>query len=102
MNLINLKCSNCNANLELDLDNIQAYCPYCGQKLLFDTDQIGSIITEKEKTKRTIERTKQQKQEYDYKIQKDKNDVKSVVMIWAFIFLAIILMFGFLALLGVK
>lgn len=54
MRLIKMDCDNCGAQLEIDLDHIQLFCPYCGQKLLMDGSNLSKIITEKEKTKRTI------------------------------------------------
>lgn len=54
-----MKCENCGATLDLDLDNLLAYCPYCGNKLLIDVSQLGQILTEREKTKREEQRTKQ-------------------------------------------
>lgn len=65
-----LNCNNCNAQLDLELDNMQAYCPFCGQKLLLDFDQVEQILAEKEKTKRAInrenEQTKRKKMEYEH------------------------------------
>ncbi len=60
MQLIKLRCNNCSAQLDIDLDNLQIYCPYCGQKLMIGFDQLGKVLAEKEKTKRTIEREEQQ------------------------------------------
>jgi DNA-directed RNA polymerase subunit RPC12/RpoP len=51
MNIIKMKCSHCGANLELDLDNLMAYCPYCGEKLLIDVGQLKDVLVEREKTK---------------------------------------------------
>jgi DNA-directed RNA polymerase subunit RPC12/RpoP len=49
MKLVKLTCDNCNGQLEIDLDHIQAYCPYCGQKLLIDSNNIDAIIAERDK-----------------------------------------------------
>ena len=40
MKLIKLTCSNCGAQLELDADRRQAFCTYCGEKLLLDDESI--------------------------------------------------------------
>ena len=40
MKLIRLNCSNCGAQLELDADRKQAFCTYCGAKLLLDDESI--------------------------------------------------------------
>ena len=51
-NQIELTCSKCGGSLNFDLDNMQSFCPYCGEKLLIDTSQLGMILSEKEETKR--------------------------------------------------
>lgn len=52
MQLIKLKCENCSSQLEIDLDNLKAFCPYCGQKLMISFEQMGDILKEKEISKR--------------------------------------------------
>ena len=84
MKLVELKCNNCAANLELDLDNLQAFCPYCGQKLLIDIDQLGVFLAERERTRRAVELEKQRnerkKMEYDYSIKKsDRNWLREIL-----------------------
>jgi len=73
MKFIKLSCK-CGAQLEVDIDNMQAYCPYCGRKLLFDIDQMEVVLAEKEKTKRAQEKTKRAQMEYEYKDKKDQRD----------------------------
>ena len=41
MKLINLKCSNCGAALEIDPERTQAFCSYCGAKLFIDDENIN-------------------------------------------------------------
>lgn len=71
--LMQMKCQNCGANLELDLDNLIAFCPYCGAKLLVDIDQLHQVLIAKEQTKQVIakEQTKQKVIEADNKIKYD-------------------------------
>ena len=40
MKLINMRCVNCGAELEIDAERKQAYCPYCGVQLLLDDESI--------------------------------------------------------------
>lgn len=44
----------CGASLEVDLDNMQMFCQYCGAKLAFDisSEDLVSVLKEKEETKR--------------------------------------------------
>ena len=49
---LKLSCTKCGADLTLDLDNIQAYCPYCGERILIDMPQLQKILSERERTKR--------------------------------------------------
>lgn len=85
MKLIDLKCKHCGANLKLDPDNIQAFCQYCGDKLLIDMDKLSEVLKEKEKTKQVIEKeqhlTKRKELNYNYKIEKDKSDLKTFLVI---------------------
>lgn len=60
MKFLKMKCNNCNAPLDVDLDRLQAYCPYCGQKLMMDFDQVALVLAEKERTRRTVEREEHQ------------------------------------------
>ena len=41
MKLINLRCSNCGADLQVDPDRKQVFCSYCGTKLLVDDETIN-------------------------------------------------------------
>lgn len=87
INIIHLKCQNCDANLELDMDHLIAFCPYCGQRLLIDIDNLSEILLEKEKTKREeikyntekdinynheMEETRRKEIEYDKEAEKTK------------------------------
>ena len=51
MDLVQLKCLDCGAQLNLDLENIQAFCPYCGAKLMIDSVTLAKLLSEREKTK---------------------------------------------------
>ena len=53
MRLIDLRCPNCGAVLRMDMDNMAAYCTYCGSRLFIETNDFGRVIAEKEQTKRT-------------------------------------------------
>ena len=51
MKMIKMTCTNCGAGLDIDIDNLIAFCPHCGQKLLFDMDQMEIILAARERTK---------------------------------------------------
>ena len=99
MNLIKLNCNSCNAQLELDLDNMQAYCPYCGNKLMFDVDQIGLMYAEREKTKRAeikeSETTKRKQMDYEYNSKAKKFEWKKSVIGAVFTLLLVVGFFAF-------
>lgn len=90
MNFIYLKCKHCGANLKLESDNIQAFCQYCGNKLLIDIDKLSEVLKEKEKTKQIIEKeqhiTKRKEINYNYKKDKEKRDFKDFMIIEGFCF----------------
>lgn len=85
MKFIDLKCKNCGADLKLDSENIQAFCQYCGSKLLIDMDKLSEVLKEKEKTKQVIEKeqhiTKRKEMDYNYKKNKEKGDFKQFIII---------------------
>ena len=84
MQLIKMKCNNCDAQLDVDLDNLQAYCPYCGQKLMMDFDQLAWVLAEKEKTKRAAEREAHQtvrtQMAYEHESREKEKDWKKKVI----------------------
>ena len=104
MRLVESICDNCGAQLDIDLDHLQAYCPFCGKKLMIDFDKLDKVLTEKEKTKRTVEqesqRTKRTQMAYEHESiqqahesdQKDKEwrkkalGVTAAVLLWFFLF----------------
>lgn len=45
MKLIHMRCPGCGSNLEIDLDGKQAFCQFCGAKLLID-DEVQRIEIE--------------------------------------------------------
>lgn len=47
-----MNCPACGAGLELDIDNLISFCPYCGGKLLVDPVAFKDVLVEKERTKR--------------------------------------------------
>lgn len=102
MRLVSLKCQNCNAQLELDIDNLQAYCPYCKAKLMLDFDQLGDILAEKEKTMRASiheeESTKRMKIKYEHETQKNERENKSLMHYLLGSAIVFLLIFGGLAL----
>ena len=40
MKLINMRCSNCGAELEIDPEKKQMFCSYCGAKLMLDDESV--------------------------------------------------------------
>lgn len=76
MNVIQIKCQNCNAPVDLDLDQLIGFCPYCGTKLLLEVDELSQLLIEKERTKRAQEYTKQIKEETKRFQEKRKQKIK--------------------------
>ena len=85
MRLIKMRCQNCDGMLDINLDNLQVYCPYCGQKLMMDFEQLGQVLAEKEKTKRAFDKeehiTKRAQMAYEYEERKKSKDWKRDALI---------------------
>ena len=47
-----MNCPACGAGLELDIDNLISFCPYCGGKLLVDPVAFRDVLVERERTRR--------------------------------------------------
>ena len=46
-----IKCASCGGNVQLDLDDLISYCPYCGTALMVDMSFLNEVLLEKERTK---------------------------------------------------
>lgn len=69
MDILNVKCSGCGASVEVDLDNLKAFCPYCGNKLQMNIEDLSSVLIKKEETK-------QKKEELEYQERKEIRNEK--------------------------
>lgn len=77
MRLINLTCEKCGADLELDLDHITAYCPYCGNRLMIDVANIDKVLLEREKR---ITAEKELEHYKDRTVFDEKRNIKSILL----------------------
>lgn len=107
MQLVKIKCNNCDAKIDVNLDDLQAFCPYCGQKLMIDFDQLAWILAEKEKEKHAADceehQTVRAKMTYDHESLEKEGESKhatmssivpwTILIIMAILFL--VLHFGF-------
>ena len=94
MNMVQMKCQNCGENLELDLDRLTAFCPYCGTKLLIDPDSIGDLLIAREKTK---QKQLDSAREMDIRksARRDRRFVKAFMIVTYVCFFAVFLLFMF-------
>lgn len=67
MKIVSINCPNCNAALDFDLDDSKVFCPYCGQKLMIDYEEMSQLYIEKENTLQEQEKTKRVQLVTDYK-----------------------------------
>ena len=95
MQLINLKCQNCGAQLEINLDHLKVFCPYCGQKLMMDFEQLGQVLAEKEKTIRHIsteeQKTQRIRMSYENEEKKRKWNIKETLIVVALLIAMLII-----------
>ena len=54
MQFVRMNCNSCGAPLHIDLDDLQTECPHCGQRLMMDFELLGTVLAEREKTKRSL------------------------------------------------
>ena len=101
MRIVNLKCENCGAYADVNIDNPLAYCPYCGD-IIFDFDSTNEVLKEKERTRRAAERTKQKQEEtrqkqmeYEYAEHQEKRELATVFLIFAVLIAFALIMYAF-------
>lgn len=102
MKLIQAKCQNCHADLEIDLDNFQAKCPYCGGSYIIDSNQIGYAVAEKHKAISHMfgekEKTKRYAMLQQTEIEKSKNEWMKehgeTLILLIFSLLLVLILFG--------
>lgn len=79
MQMIDCTCKKCGASLELDIDDIKMFCPYCGNKLMLDisSEDLVEIIKDKGETKRKELEIEEKKIQIEAEKQDTINDIKS-------------------------
>ena len=79
-----MRCNSCGQQLDIDLDNLQAHCPYCGQKMMIDFEQLSVVLQEKEKTKQLADqesnKTKRTQMAYEHEAKEHDKDWKRKVI----------------------
>lgn len=97
MQLIKLQCQSCGSQLEIDLDHLEAFCPFCGQKLMMDFEQIEMILAEKERTARHKQSeeqlTRRLQMQYEDKASERKKESKKTVYLLAVALVLMIMAF---------
>lgn len=68
--------------MELNVDHLIAFCPYCGHKVLIDVERFGVLLSQKEETKREaeitrreIEKTEREKHQQEYELEKRRLEI---------------------------
>ena len=81
-----MKCHNCGAGLNIDIDRMQGFCPHCGQKVLFDIEQVNQIVKEKIESTRIQEEQQTQRVKIAYdasqKHQKSDNIIATILIVF--------------------
>lgn len=106
--MVSLSCIQCGANLDVDIDHLQAYCPFCGTKLLIDVGQMTDILEKKELTKQKrikyerdlvlAESVMKHRERANIQRSKERNEAAVIgIIIFVMIFLVCFLMMRFFA-----
>ena len=73
MKLMQLTCTNCGANLEIDPNRRQAFCQYCGAKLML-TDDESIHITNRIVDEARLKEAEVRLRELEYQREKDQRE----------------------------
>lgn len=102
MQMIDCTCKKCGASLELDIDDIKMFCPYCGDKLMFDisSEDLVEIIKEKEETKRKemdiLEQQRKDREASEKEALDKKNAFKDYLQLLSEIVIAFLILYIFI------
>ena len=72
MKVINIKCPNCSADLDVAPDQLKALCPYCGSSLLIESNLPDMSDKEKKKQAKTAAKADKKRSKQQIKIEKKK------------------------------
>ena len=75
MEVHQLKCPNCNANLEIEDDLDTFFCKYCGTKIIID-GQSDATIKAKADIKLAEKDIERQRMKYDFEERQKERDIK--------------------------
>ena len=94
MRLINLTCSHCGAELQIDADRKQAFCTYCGSKILIEDEdiQITNRIIDEARLKEAEIRLKELEYQHERELREEtlRLEQKKSERIAAIVFLAVL------------
>lgn len=103
MNVIQLKCQECNGTMNIDENKQVLLCPYCGSKKIIvesDSVKIEQMRTRVELGQQQVDIGQQQlelsKQEYSERMKKRESRDNIFYIILLFVFVVILLMFAVL------
>ena len=51
MKMVSIRCPNCGATIDLDIDHLAQFCGMCGSKIMLDVETIQQLLIAKEQTK---------------------------------------------------
>lgn len=72
MKVINIKCPNCSANLDVAPNQMKVHCPYCGSSLLIESNLPDITEKEKKKQAKTAAKADKKRSKQQIKIEKKK------------------------------
>ena len=94
MRLINLTCSHCGAELQIDADRKQAFCTYCGSKILIEDEdiQITNRIIDEARLKEAEIKLKELEYQHERELREEtlRLEQKKSERIAAIVFLAVL------------
>lgn len=90
MKLIKLECPGCGASLEVDMENMITFCPYCGNKLYMDDESVNININYRDEAKvidaeirkEEFDRWQEIYDAEDQEFEKDYSSWKKLLGVW--------------------
>ncbi len=95
-----IKCNKCGAAIEINYDKLIGYCPYCGNQLHFDLNQVEEILKAREYTKQVELHESGQTQRAKFSYEKEKSAVhasKIIMLVILCVWIFSLVFFGILS-----
>lgn len=79
--LIQMRCPNCNGQLDFSTDQTFCFCPFCGEKILIDDDAQTTINITRDEAEIEKQKVRLEEVKLKHKLEMDKNETRTGMIV---------------------